>query len=59
MAKAQKNRASKHPYISTQQITIEGFESPFSQLLDLNNRWVVLAHQIPWDLLESTYQSQM
>ena len=59
MAKAQKNRASKHPYISTQQITIEGFESPFSQLLDLNNRWVVLAHQIPWDLLVSTYQSQM
>jgi len=59
MAKAQKNRASKHPYISTQQITIGGFESPFSQSLDLNNRWVVLAHQIPWDLLVSIYQSQM
>ena len=54
MAKAQKNRASKHPYISSNQMTIEGFESPFSQSLDLNNRWVVLAHQIPWDLLVSS-----
>lgn len=59
MAKAQKTRASKHPYISTKQLTIEGFESPFSQSLDPNNRWVVLAQQIPWDLLVSTYQSQM
>ena len=59
MAKAEKTRASKHPYISPQQISIEGFESPFSQSLDLNNRWVVLAHQIPWDLLVSTYQAQM
>ena len=59
MAKAQKNRASKHPYISPSQMTIEGFESPFSQFLDKKNRWVVLAHQIPWDVLVSTYQTQM
>ena len=59
MAKAQKTRASKHPYISPKQMTIEGFESPFSQSLDMNNRWVVLAHKIPWDLLVSTYQAQM
>ncbi len=59
MAKAQKNRASKHPYISPKQMTIEGFESPFSQSLDMRNRWVVLAHQIPWDLLVNTYQAQM
>lgn len=59
MAKAQKNRASKHPYISSNQTTIIGFESPFSQSLDLNNRWVILAHKIPWDLLVSSYQSQM
>jgi hypothetical protein len=59
MAKAQKTRASKLPYISPKQMTIEGFESPFSQSLDMNNRWVVLAHQIPWDLLVSTYQAQM
>lgn len=40
-------------------MTIKGFESPFSQSLDMNNRWVVLAHKIPCDLLVSTYQSQM
>ena len=59
MAKAQKNRASKLPYISPKQMIIEGFESPFSQSLDMTNRWVVLAHQIPWDLLVNTYQAQM
>ena len=59
MSKAQKNRASKLPYISPNQMTIKGFESPFSQSLDMSNRWVVLAHQIPWDLLVSTYQAQM
>jgi len=59
MAKAQKNRASKHEYISPSQLTIAGFESPFSKSLDPNNRWVVLANKIPWDLLVSTYQTQM
>ena len=59
MAKAQKNRASKNPYISPNQLSIVGFESPFSQLLDPNNRWVVLAHKIPWDLLVSTYQVRL
>ncbi|HNW98776.1 MAG TPA: IS5 family transposase, partial [Bacteroidales bacterium] len=59
MAKAQKSRASKHPYVSPTQMTIEGFESPFLQSLDMRNRWVILAHQIPWDLLVSTYQAQM
>lgn len=59
MAKAQKNRASKHEYISPNQMTLAGFESPFSQKLDPNNRWVVLSHKIPWDLLVSTYQSRL
>jgi len=59
MAKAQKNRASKHPYISPNQLTLVGFESPFSQSLDPNNRWVILAHRIPWDVLASTYQGQV
>jgi len=59
MAKAQKNRASKNAYISPNQLSIVGFESPFSQLLDPNNRWVVLAHKIPWDLLVSTYQVRL
>ena len=59
MAKAHKNRASKNAYISPSQMTIEGFESPFSQTLSPINRWVVLAHKVPWDLLVGVYQSQM
>jgi hypothetical protein len=59
MAKAQKNRASKNPYVSPNQLNLVGFESPFSQSLDPNNRWVVLAGKIPWDLLVSTYQQQL
>ncbi len=59
MAKAQKNRASKNPYVSPNQLNLVGFESPFSQSLDPNNRWVVLASKIPWDLLVNTYQQQL
>ena len=59
MAKAQKNRASKDPYISPSQLSLVGFESPFSQQLNPNNRWVVLAHKIPWDLLVSTYKIRL
>ena len=59
MAKAQRFRASKTPYISPTQLSLVGFESPFSQLLDPNNRWVVLAQKIPWDLLVSTYNHSL
>ena len=59
MAKAQKNRASKQAYISPNQLTIDGFETPFSRSLKLDNRWVVLANKIPWDLLVGVYSSQM
>ena len=58
MAKSSKNRASKNAYISPSQMTIEGFESPFEQKLDSNNRWVKLSKQISWDLLVNTYQSR-
>jgi len=59
MAKAQKNRASKNPYISPNQLSLVGFESPFNQELDPNNRWVILAKKIPWDILVSTYKTQL
>lgn len=59
MAKAHKNRASKQPYVSQTQLTMVGFETPFDRSLNSNNRWVILAHKIPWDMLVSTYQSQM
>lgn len=59
MPKALKNRASKHPYISPTQPTLEGFESPFSKQLSPTNRWVVLAKRIPWDTLVDVYRSRM
>ena len=59
MAKATKNRASKNPYVSQRQLTLVGFESPFAQSLDPKNRWVVLAHKIPWDILVSTYEDKL
>ena len=59
MAKALKNRASKQSYHSPQQLTLTGFESPFSQHLLRTNRWVVLAHNIPWDTLVSTYNRSL
>jgi len=59
MAKASKSRASKQPYHGSGQLIFEGFETPFSQKLDKNNRWVILAHRIPWDPLVSLFQSQL
>jgi hypothetical protein len=59
MAKAVKSRASKQSYQSPQQLTISGFGSPFSQQLLSTNRWVVLAHSIPWDALVSTYNRSL
>lgn len=59
MAKAQKNRASKQKYVSPAQLTLTGFETPFAKNLKCDNRWVVLAEQIPWDDLTCVYQSQL
>lgn len=50
-----KKRASIPQYVSPKQMTLEGFSTPFSQQLDPQNRWVKLAHLIPWDELCSTY----
>lgn len=59
MAKALKSRASKFKYVSQLQLTITGFETPFSQNLDANNRWVILAKKIPWDSLANIYSKQL
>lgn len=59
MAKASKSRASKQEYISPQQLTLAGFESPFSHQLLATNRWVILTNRIPWDALVSTYNAQL
>src|ERR1017187_3931423 len=59
MAKAQKSRAFKAPYVSPNQLELVGFESPFTKHLDPNNRWVRLAKQIPWDKIANVYQRQL
>ena len=59
MAKALKSRASKQAYVSQHQLVLSGFESPFSRTLNPNNRWVKLAHKIPWDSLVGVYITQM
>ena len=59
MAKAQKSRASKTPYVSPNQLSLVGFESPFTQHLNPSNRWVVLSKQIPWDTIASVYRKQL
>ena len=59
MAKAQKSRASKNPYVSPNQLSLVGFESPFTQHLNPSNRWVVLSKQIPWDTITNVYRKQL
>ena len=59
MAKAQKFRAAKQKYLSPNQLILPEFETPFSKNLSSENRWVILAQRIPWDILVHTYQSQM
>jgi len=43
MTKQRKKRALAPDYVSTKQLTFEGFETPFAKSLNPNNRWVVLA----------------
>ena len=59
MAKSQKNRASKAPYVSPKQLELVGFESPFTKHLDPNNRWVRFSKQIPRDKIANVYQRQL
>jgi transposase, IS5 family len=59
MAKAQKSRASKAPYVSPTQLSLVGFESPFTKNLNPANRWVVLSKQIPWDAIANVYGKQL
>ena len=59
MAKTLKKRASKQAYVSQFQLTLPGFETPFSESLSPNNRWVILSKQIPWDKIVHVYQSRM
>ncbi len=46
-------------YTPQSQLTLEGFETPFFQHLDKNNRWIKLANSTPWDKLASIYYKKM
>lgn len=58
MRKSSKKRAPRGEYVSQNQLTLTGFESPFYEQLDPCNRWVQLSKQIPWDSLVSLYQKR-
>lgn len=51
MQKTSKRRAPRSEYTSQNQLSFTGFETPFYNGLDPENRWVVLSSQIPWDEL--------
>ncbi len=55
MKTASKKRAPAPIYISPNQLSLDGFETPFERQLNPNNRWVVLAHLIPWDEICGLY----
>ena len=59
MSKSSKTRASKQQYVSPGQGVLACFEMPFSGSLAPDNRWVLLAGKLPWDLLVKVYLKQM
>lgn len=50
-----KKPAGTPAYVSPNQLTICGFETPFEQALTSNNRWVKLSRLLPWDRMVSQY----
>ena len=55
MNRPPKKRAQVPDYVSPNQLVLAGFESPFDQKLNSTNRWVILAHLIPWDEICNLY----
>jgi IS5 family transposase len=53
--KAVRKRASTPKYVSPNQLTICGFETPFEQALTSTNRWVKLSRLLPWDRIVRKY----
>jgi transposase, IS5 family len=50
-----KKRASTPSYVDPNQQILPGFETPFTQQLTRDNRWVRLAHIIPWNRIVNIY----
>lgn len=55
MKKVFKKRAPSPAYISSSQLTMDCFQSPFEQQLNPENRWVVLSRLMPWDEVCNLY----
>jgi transposase, IS5 family len=55
MANTRKKRALTPPFVSRNQLVLDGFESPFDKKLNPVNRWVVLANLVPWDEICNIY----
>ena len=55
--KVSKKCASTPKYISPNQLTLAGFETPFAQKLTFNNRWIKMADAIPWDKIVGHYDN--
>ena len=58
LKKISKKGAVTPQYVSPNQLTICGFETPFEQALTSENRWVKLSKQIPWDKIVGKYDMQ-
>lgn len=59
MDKAHRKHALTPKYVSPNQLTLAGFETPFERSLNPTNRWVILAHLIPWDEICSLYLKEV
>jgi len=55
MTTTRKKHALVPKYVSPNQLTLAGFETPFEKKLNPRNRWVVLSHLIPWDDICNLY----
>ena len=55
--KAVRKRASTPLYVSPNQLTLCGFETPFEQALTSANRWVKLSRLLPWDNIVKPYDA--
>lgn len=53
-----KKRAPRPAYVSPNQLTLIGFETPFDQALTKDNRWVKLSEMLPWDSMVSRYNKK-
>jgi len=55
IGKRPKKLAERPTYVSPNQLTLAGFETPFAQKLTKDNRWVKMAQAIPWDKIVRYY----